>query len=146
MSFDTIKQTLYVPEHGDMEMTDRYELYKYHNGKMIYSGKGAGFWLHNSLHDFKRLCGIYRTKTIFIRIDRLNDDSYRFASWNKDKAMSGEPELVLYNGKTGVVENAIVFKNGDFTYIVPEYRRWQGNDFGKVIIKRKDEIIQESEV
>lgn len=146
MSFDSANQTLYVPERGDMEMTDRYELYKYHNGKMKYTGSDAGYWLHPSLHDFKRLCGIYQTETKLIRVDRLNDNSYRFASWNKDDAMSGKPKLVLYKGKTGVVENAIVFKNGDYTYIVPEYRRGQGNDFGKVIIKHKDKTIQESKV
>ena len=60
--------------------------------------------------------------------------------------MLGKPELILHEGKTGVVENAIVFKNGDYTYIVPEYRRGQGNDFGKVIIIHKDKIIHESEV
>ena len=146
MSFDSANLTLYVPESGDMEMTDRYELYKYHNGKMRYTGKGAGFWLHPSLHDFKRLCGIYQTETKLIRVDRLNDDSYRFASWDKGDAMLGKPELVLHKGKTGVVENAIVFKNGDYTYIVPEYSRGQRNDFGKVIIIYKDKIIQESEV
>lgn len=146
MSFDDSRQTLYVPEVGDMEMSDRYELYRHDNGRMVHIGNGAGYWLHPSLHDFKRLCGIYRTDTKFIRIDLLKDNSYRFASWSKDKAMSGEPELVLHNGKTGIVENAIVFQNGDYTYIVPEYRRGHGNDFGKMIIKHKDKVIQESKV
>lgn len=146
MAFDDKTKTLYVPEHGDMDMSDRYELYRYENGRMKYIGNDAGYWLHSSLHDFQRLCGIYKTGTKLIRIDRLKDGSYRFASWNKDKAMTGEPELILHDGKTGIIENAILFKNGEYTYIVPEYRRGQGDDFDKVIIKHKSKIIQESKV
>lgn len=52
----------------------------------------------------------------------------------------------MTGGKVGIIKNAIVFKNGDYTYIVPEYRRGQGDDFGKVIVKYKNRIIQESEV
>ena len=146
MAFDDKSKTLYVPENGDMDMSDRYELYRYDGGRMKHIGNDAGYWLHPSLHDFQRLCGIYQTSTKLIRIDRLKDGSYRFASWSNYKAMSGEPELVLYNGKTGIIENAILFKNGDYTYIVPEYRRGHGDDFGKFIIKHKDKVIQESDV
>ena len=60
--------------------------------------------------------------------------------------MSGTPELVLHNGETGIVKNAIVFRNGDYTYIVPEFRRAHGDDFGKVIIKHEDKVIQEMDV
>lgn len=127
-------------------VSDRYELFRYEDGRMKYIGNDAGYWLHPSLHDFQKLCGIYQTSTKLIRIDRLKDGSYRFASWNKDNAMSGEPKLILHNGKAGIIENAILFKNGDYTYIVPEYRRGQGNDFGKIIIKNKDKVIQESDV
>ncbi len=146
MSLDEKTNTLYVPERVDMEMSDRYELYRYENGRIRHIGNSAGYWLHPSLSDFKRLCGIYRTDTRLIRIDKLNDSSYRFASWNKGKAMSGTPELVLHNGETGIVKNAIVFRNGDYTYIVPEFRRAHGDDFGKVIIKHEDKVIQEMDV
>lgn len=147
LSFDKETNTLYMPEHADnMIMTDRYDLYQYSNGKMRYVRNDAGYWLHPSLRDFQYLAGIYRTKSKLIRIDALRDQTYRYSVWPKSKPMSTEPELVLYGGQSGIVENAIVFKNGDYTYIVPEYRRGQGDDFGKVIIKHKDKIIQESDV
>ncbi len=146
MSLDERTNTLYVPERKDMEMSDRYELYRYDNGRMRHIGNCAGFWLHSSLSDFKKLCGIYQTDTGLIRIDQLNDGSYRLASWNKGKAMSATPDLVLYGGDIGIAENAIVFRNGDYTYIVPEYRRGHGDDFGKVIIKRGDKVIREADV
>ena len=146
MSFDNKTYTLYVPESGDMEMSDRYELYRFNDGKMIYIGNDAGYWLHPSLRNFKRLAGIYQTDTKLIRIDKLKDDTFRYAAWPKSHPMSSEPELVLQDGKTGIVENAIVFRNGDYTYIVPEYRHGQGDDFGKVIVKYRDKVIQETKV
>ena len=104
------------------------------------------YWLHPSLRNFKRLAGIYQTDTKLIRIDKLKDDTFRYAAWPKSHPMSSEPELVLQDGKTGIVENAIVFRNGDYTYIVPEYRHGQGDDFGKVIVKYRDKVIQETKV
>lgn len=146
MSFDGKTNTLYVPESGDMKMSDRYDLYRYDDGKMRYIGNDAGYWLHPSLKDFKRLAGIYQTDTKLIRIDKLRDDTFRYAAWSKSKPMSSEPELVLQGGETGIIENAIVFRNGDYTYIVPEYRRGQGHDFDKVIVKYKDRVILETKV
>lgn len=146
MSFDDKSKTLYVPERGDMVMTDRYDCFRFEYGKMKYIGTNAGFWLHPSLHDFKRLCGIYQTESKLIRVDQLNDGTYRMATWPKDLAMSGQPELVIQNGKAGIIKNAIVFTNGDYTYTVPEFRRGQGEDFGKVIIKHKNKVIQEAKV
>lgn len=146
MSFDNKTNTLYVPESGAMEMSDRYDLYRFDDGKMTYIGNDAGYWLHPSLKSFKRLAGIYQTDTKLIRIDILKDDTFRYAAWPKSKSMSSKPELVMTGGKGGIVKNAIVFKNGDYTYIVPAYRRGQGDDFGKVIIKYKNKVIQESEV
>lgn len=147
MSFDKETGTLYVPEEGEMVMTDHYDLYRYKDGKMRHDGYGAGFWLHPSLHDFNYLVGIYQTDTNLIRIDRLDvGEGCRYASWQKSEPMSSKPDLVLYGGKTDIVENAIVFENGNYTYIVPEYRRGQWKDFGKVIIKYKDKVIQEWDV
>ncbi len=147
LSVDKETNTLYIPERADnMVMTDRYDLYQYSNGRMRYVRNDAGYWLHPSLRDFQYLVGIYRTKSKLIRIDMLRDQTYRYSVWPISKAMFTEPELVLHDGKVGLVENAIVFNNGDYTYIVPKYRRGQGADLGKVIIKHNDRIIQESEV
>lgn len=146
MSFDKDTQALYVPEEGEMVMTDRYDLFQYKDGKMRYIGNDAGFWLHPSLRDIAYLKGIYQTETKLIRIDKTLDDVYRYAAWTKPKPMSTEPDLILYEDRTEKVENALVFKNGDYTYIVPEYSRGQEHDFGKVIIKYKGRIIQEYEV
>lgn len=146
MSFDEETNILYVPEGGDMVMSDRYDLFQYKDGKMRYIGNDAGFWLHPSLRNIAYLKGIYQTDDTLIRIDKTNDGRYRYVAWTNPNSMSAEPDLVLYEDETEKVENALVFKNGSYTYIVPEYRRGQGNDFGKVIIKYKDKVIQQYEV
>ena len=146
ISFDSDTQTLYVPERGDLVMTDRYDKYRYDNGYMRYVGNDAGFWLHPSLHDFKRLCGIYQTKSKLIRIDLLADGNYRYASWDKKDAMSGVPELIITGGRTDLVENAIVFENDDCQYIVPVRRIGIDDGFDKVVIKKNGKVIQETKV
>ena len=147
LSFDKETNTLYMPEDEDMMvMSDRYDLYQFKKGKMRYIRNDAGYWLHPSLREFHYLAGIYQTESKLIRIDALIDHTYRYSAWSKSKPMSSKPELVMTGGKGGIVKNAIVFKNGDYTYIVPEYRRGQGDDFGKVVIKYKNKVIQESKV
>ena len=147
LSYDKETSTLYMPEDdGIMVMSDRYDLYQFKNGKMRYVGNEAGYWLHPSLRDFNFLSGIYQTDTNLIRVDEMSDFTYRYSSWLKSNPMSSEPDLILYDGKAGIVENAIVFKNGNYTYIVPAHRKGQGNDFGKVIIKYKDKVLLETEV
>lgn len=147
LNFDKETNTLYIPEdEGIMVMSDRYDLYQFKNGKMRYIRNDAGYWLHPTLREFHYLAGIYQTESKLIRIDALIDHTYRYAAWPKSKPMSSKPELVMTGGKGGIIKNAIVFKNGDYTYIVPEYRRGQGEDFGKVIVKYKNKVIQESEV
>ena len=147
LSFDKETNTLYMPEDEDMMvMSDRYDLYQFKNGKMRYIRNDAGYWLHSSLHDYHYLAGIYQTESKLIRIDVLIDHTYRYSAWPKSKSMSSKPESVMTGGKGGIVKNAIVFKNGDYTYIVPECRRGQGDDFDKVIVKYKNKVIQESKV
>lgn len=146
MSFDNDTQTLYVPERGDMVMTDRYDKYHLIDGHLRYEGNGAGFWLHSSLHDFKRLCGIYQTESKLIRIDLLADGNYRYASWNKKNVMGDTPELVITGGRTDIVDNAIVFENADCQYIVPTGRSGNDDGFGKVVVKRNGKVIQETKV
>lgn len=146
MSFDNDTQTLYIPERGDLVMTDRYDKYRLTDGHLRYEGNGAGFWLHPSLHDFKLLCGIFQTESKLIRIDLLSDGNYRYASWNKKYAISSEPELVITGGKTDIVDSAIVFENADCQYIVPLSRSGNDDGFDKVVIKKNGKVIQETKV
>lgn len=144
MSFDKETNTLYVPEQFEMEMTDRYDLYQYKNGKMRYIGNDAGFWLHPTLRDIAYLQGIYQTDTKLIRIDMTTDGAYRYASWTKPKPMSATPDLLLYEDTSEKSDITLVFKNGDYTYILPSSR--PNGTPANLTIKHKNKIIQQSKL
>lgn len=138
---------VFVPQESEsMVMSDRYDYYRYTDGRMRHIGSGAGSWLHPSLWEYECLIGIYHTPTKLIRIDRLENGDYRYASWDKRRAMKGTPELILTGAKSDIIENALVFENNSYQYIVPAFRRGQGEDFSKFIIKKNGRIIYEVEV
>ena len=81
--------------------------------------------LHSSLVHFEEPIATFETKHYVVRIDRIKDDVFRYACWNKTKKMRQElywaltPDLVLKGN--GVCEGSggnhrYVFKNGPYTY------------------------------
>ncbi len=54
--------------------------------------------IHESLKDFKEPILIIETKKFKIRIDKLNNTKYRYASWSIDSKMSEKPDLIIKDG------------------------------------------------
>lgn len=99
VNFNKKTKTLYVPVGREsVLMTDRYALYHFNGKEMEYVGEDAGYWLHPSLHQFRSVVFLYRTRSYTIRVDEMPDGSYRYASWNRGKKISQQPDLVLYDG------------------------------------------------
>jgi len=77
--------------------------------------------LHNSINNYAEPLLSWETKKFHLRIDRLEDDTFRYAAWPIGKKTSEEPALVLYNGEhkfDGSGGNHhYTFKNGKYTYI-----------------------------
>ena len=82
--------------------------------------------LHPSLVHFEQPIATFETKHYVIRIDRIKDDIFRYACWNKTKKMRQElywaltPDLVL-TGKGNYSGGCMGgywcdFKNGSYTY------------------------------
>ncbi|MBD5318052.1 MAG: hypothetical protein HDS09_02130 [Bacteroides sp.] len=144
VSMDDSTQYLYVAEDKyDMAMTDRYDVYHYEKGRMIYKGTAAGHWLHPSVRKFDYLCCIYRTKERLYRVDWAAS-SYRLSIWDSNKSMGDKPETIIHNGQAR--DNFIKFTNDSYTFIVPLYRKGQGDDFDRVIIMKDSKIIKENEI
>ena len=55
--------------------------------------------LHKSLKDFEVLTNIIETEKFKIRIDRLENGSYRYSSWSPNQKMSEKPDLILTKGE-----------------------------------------------
>lgn len=117
-SYDKDNQTFYVPEVVDMELTDRYNLYRFNGKKFEYIGDDGGFWLHPSIREFKRLELLFSTKDYRIRIDVMNGDTYRYTSWKKDASMSEYPDLIILNGRYNENDGNYYFENNGYTYCI----------------------------
>lgn len=102
--------------------------------------------LHSSLHNFKENIYLFTTQSFYIRIDRLKDDQFRYASWKIDSNQLTKPELVLLNGiydsEGSGGNHTISFKNNKYTYLI--HRNILGNENTPPItieILKNNEII-----
>ena len=86
--------------------------------------------LHISLKTFESPTYKITTKNYLIRIDKLSDYKYRYASWKINEKESSKPDLILNNGELEFQgsggNHVITFSNGNFTYRV--YRNIIGED------------------
>lgn len=99
--YDAAKNRLYaaIPDNEKC-LTDRYEMYEYDGKTFTYKGDDGSPLLHPSLRDYAQLHTIQYMEKHLLRIDRMNDGTYRLALWNDSyKArMSDKPDLVVNNG------------------------------------------------
>lgn len=86
--------------------------------------------LYKTLKVFKS--PLYKIKTInyLIRIDKISDYEYRYASWKIGEQESSKPDLILNNGVLEVLgsggNSVITFSKGNYTYRA--YRNYTGED------------------
>lgn len=80
--------------------------------------------IHESLENYKNLVYSFMTSKFLIRIDELEDNSYRYVSWNKSSKFKDKPSLVLKNGERFYEgsggNNYFLFKSGAYSYKIWE--------------------------
>src|SRR5690625_3604189 len=78
--------------------------------------------LHPSLTDFENPVYKIYTKSYQIRIDKLSEEEYRYASWKIGEKENSKPELILNKGLVQYEGNAgnhvIIFSVENYTYKV----------------------------
>lgn len=132
-AFNEGDSSLYVPlSNRDVTLADRFIVYQF-DGQIFKckSSNSAGYWLRPSLQDYDCLFAAGQTGKYLVRIDRMADGSFRYASWNKerDKTIIDEPDIVLFND--GQINNdKISFRSGFYKYIFDygENNLWVIND------------------
>lgn len=81
--------------------------------------------LHSSLRDFETAVLLMTTEKFTIRIDRLKDGEYRYASWGRSKKMNQKPDLVLVGGSKSFEgsggNHSYSFTHKNYTYICQIY-------------------------
>jgi len=102
--------------------------------------------LHPSLREFKSPELKAKTKKFIFRIDNLENNEIRYASWSINKSMDSKPEIILRNGKyvqdgTGG-NHKYVFKNKEYTYevfvSVMSEEEWE---VGSLSVLKGEEVI-----
>ena len=110
--------------------------------------------IHPSLKTFRLPTYKIKTKNYLIRIDELENEKYRYASWKVSDNESSKPEIVIQNGTiefSGSGGNHVItFVNGKYTYKVyriilgegdsPEIRLTVEKD-GKTILTQDGALI-----
>jgi len=78
--------------------------------------------IHPSISQFKRTILEWDIGKFHIRIDQMNDRSYRYSSWSKSQNIGEKPDLIILNGtkyQRGTGGNhSYNFKNGNYLYRV----------------------------
>ena len=119
--FDAKEKTLYYPLTDDScQLSDRYVPYKWDGKKMVSTPEVGNPFLHSSLREYESLVLLSRTSRDRVRIDRMNDGSYRYAAWTVSRPMSDQPDIVLLNGAGSADDDNWVFRNKDYEYQVTE--------------------------
>lgn len=74
--------------------------------------------LHPSIRDYKEPVCLIHVGRYRIRIDRMHDDSLRYASWKKVAPISSMPDLVISNGEMfgNRWHTTFTFTNAEYTY------------------------------
>lgn len=127
--FDKSNKTFYIPEivyfdsnsyyyTGCDKLTDRY--YKY-----IWDGKAfaldddntcANPFLYAKLSKYTRIEQFLRTSRNNVRIDLMQDGTYRYVAWKAGQTMAEKPELIILGGS--YYSGVYVFHNEGYIYHV----------------------------
>ena len=119
--FNAEEKVLFYPSSEDYAvLTDRYVPYKWDGKKMVSTPEVGNPFLHSSLLEYESLELLSRTSRDRVRIDKMNDGSYRYAAWTVSRPMSEQPDLVLLNGSFRENGRIWVFRNREYEYQVTE--------------------------
>ena len=135
--YDTANQDLYMPVTNDMQsFTDQYQVWHFDGKQFTLCGQSGPFWIYPGLREFDELCLLFETKHYRVRIDKMKDSMFRYASWERGVPMSEKPELILKGGK--LANGSYVFENGRYKYIIhcdKTKNVLEVRENGKVILK-----------
>lgn len=105
---------------------DRYERLVFNGSKFVYTDIVPNEKLHLSLHEYRNIVSLFLTEKHLIRIDEMQDGSYRYAAWKQkdisleNLSMQEKPDLTLYNGSLDDGDR-FIFRIGSYEYRIYMY-------------------------
>ena len=120
--FDEAQKTLYFPSSRDIEedtvLSDRYIPYRWDGEALQPLPECGNPFLHPSLQEYVSLARLDRTGRNLIRIDEMEDGTYRYAAWPAEGTMAESPEIVVPGGVYQDDGDVWVFANQGVEYRV----------------------------
>jgi len=105
--------------------------------------------INHTLKNYKNFVYSFKTSKFLIRIDELEDNSYRYASWNKSSKFKDKPSLVLKNGERFYEgsggNNYFLFKSGAYSYKIWENKVSSKTSAYTLEVYQNKKIIVEQE-
>lgn len=145
---DSVNHILYVGNEDGSAPTDRYQCFQFNGTDLIEIGESAPFWLHHSLHNYKRIETVCVSKSHIIRIDDMGDGVCRYASWPRNAKFADEPSLVIYGKQTRITneDGTIIFltsfTNDGYEYRIPLHPHRWGMYATEMEIYKNGKLIQ----
>jgi len=110
----------YLPE-SDYYLSDRYLRYCFDGNCFdVKKGMVANPFISPSLRDYVCLAKQLETRRNKIRIDLMEDETYRYAAWETGDDIIDEPEIIILNGIFDEELSSYVFMNEGYEYRVNE--------------------------
>lgn len=105
--------------------------------------------LHSSLRDFDSPEIMFKSGRYTIRIDRMPDESYRYASWKDGKSISSRPDIIITGGTLdvqGTMHNKCYsFRNGEYEYQVIYGGFWESGAFALTVSKNSQVLLTQKD-
>lgn len=120
--FPREKEIMVALVNDNYQITDQYEVFRYDGENFTYVGTQGPWRLNPSIREFELLETTYLTEQHIVRVDRMNDSSFRLALWTNpsNTSTASEPDLIIYDGKYDEYEGYYIFRKGKNTFYVPD--------------------------
>lgn len=131
----SLPESIHGPEWDSLSLnilSGKYSLYRIYDGKIECVKTGLVNKLNPVLCSFANVELTFKTKSFIIRVDRMPDGSYRYASWRSSQSTEDSPRLVLDNGYYDEQHDKYYFSNKGYYYIVGADRTG-GNHYIEVL-------------
>ena len=100
--------------------------------------------LYQGLRSFEEPVFMFSTTKYTIRVDLMQDNTYRYASWNKGHDISTKPDLIITKGELNTEGSLHLeyysFKNGDYEYEIGPGVRSDGYEY-ELTVSRKGNLL-----
>lgn len=159
LEYDAKTRSLYVPITEDRDILDRYHVWTFNGERFVYIGEQPHKNLHKSLCNYNRLIHYRTTKDYIVRVDSVDNQGLRYASWKKPKTMGDEPDIIIQGGRKQcyvVAPDELCpcddyrFNAGSFEYVVNYCEVNRGEDgIGRhhdfLLVKQNEKVVVKQE-